>query len=48
MDEGVDELEEQTLTNVTTLEQFSVKKEEKYAGLFDVKIKRGMNAKSTK
>ena len=45
--EGADEVEEQTLTNETTNEQFSVKKEEnkEYAGLFTITIERGMTTK---
>ena len=46
-DEGADKVEEQTLTNKTTSEQFSVKKEEnkEIAGLFTITIKRGMKTK---
>ena len=46
-DKGADKVEEQTLTNKTTSEQFSVKKEEnkKYAGLFTITIERGMKKK---
>ena len=47
-DYGADKVEEQTLTNKTTSEQFSVKKEEnkKYAGLFTITIERGMKKKN--
>ena len=46
-DENADKVEEQTLTNKTTNEQFSVKKEEnkEYAGVFTITIERGMTTK---
>ena len=46
-DEGADKVEDQTLTNETTNEQFSVKKEEEEENdeLFTVTIKRGMKTK---
>ena len=44
---GVDEVEEQTITNKTTNEQFSMEKEknEVEAGIFTITIKRGINKK---
>ena len=46
-DEGADKVEDQTLTNKTTNEQFSVKKEEnkENPGLFTITIERGMTTK---
>ena len=46
-DEDADKVVEQTLTNTTTNEQFSVKKEEEEENdeLFTVTIKRGMKTK---
>ena len=48
-DEGADEVEERTLTNETTKEQFSVKKarveDEEFTELFIITIKRGMKTK---
>ena len=45
--DGADEVEEQTLINETTKEQFSVEKEEDegFAGIFDIIIKRCMKTK---
>ena len=44
---AVDEVEEQTITNKTTAEQFSVEKVENKveAGIFTITIKRGMKKK---
>ena len=46
-DESLNQIEKQTITNETTNEQFSVETEEdkEVAGIFTVKIKRGMNKK---
>ena len=46
-DEGADKVEEQTLTNKTTNEQFSVKKKEnkEESGLFAITIERDMMTK---